>query len=36
MPRHPLDSLFAPRSIAVVGGSDRPGSIGQLVLDNVR
>ena len=36
MARHPLDSLFAPRSIAVIGGSDRAGSVGQLVLENLR
>lgn len=36
MPRHPLDGLFKPRSIVVVGASDRPGSAGQLVLSNVR
>ncbi|MET0384434.1 MAG: CoA-binding protein, partial [Polyangiales bacterium] len=36
MPRHPLDNLFAPRSVAVVGGSDRPGSVGRLVLENLR
>jgi len=36
MARHPLDSLFAPRSIAVIGGSDRPGSVGKLVLENLK
>jgi acetyltransferase len=33
---HPLDRLFSPRSIVVVGGSDRPGSVGQVVLQNLR
>jgi acetyltransferase len=33
--RH-LDSLFAPRSVAVVGVSDRPGNLGAIVLRNVR
>ncbi|MES2484067.1 MAG: bifunctional acetate--CoA ligase family protein/GNAT family N-acetyltransferase [Pseudomonadota bacterium] len=30
-----LDSLFQPRSIAVIGASDRPGSVGAVVLHNV-
>ena len=29
---HPLDSLLKPRSIAVVGASRRPGSIGREIL----
>jgi acetyltransferase len=33
---HPLDRLFCPRSIVLVGGSDRPGSVGQVVLQNLR
>ncbi len=32
--RH-LDKLFAPASVAVIGASDRPGSIGQVILRNV-
>jgi acetyltransferase len=32
--RH-LDKMFAPASVAVIGASDRPGSIGQVVLRNV-
>jgi acetyltransferase len=30
-----LDKLFAPRSVAVVGATDRPGSVGTVVLRNV-
>jgi acetyltransferase len=33
---HPLDPLFRPRSIVVVGGSDQLGSVGQIVLSNLR
>jgi acetyltransferase len=29
---HPLDAIFKPQSVAVVGASDRPGSIGRAVL----
>lgn len=36
MARHPLDCLFAPRSIALIGASERPGSVGRIVLDNLR
>lgn len=36
MARHPLDCLFAPRSIALIGASERAGSVGRLVLDNLR
>jgi acetyltransferase len=32
---HPLDSLFAPRSVAVIGASERPGSVGRSVLWNL-
>jgi acetyltransferase len=34
--RHPLTTLFAPRSVALVGASDRPGSVGRAVLENLR
>lgn len=30
-----LDRLFRPRSIAVIGGSDRPGSTGAIVMRNL-
>jgi len=29
---HPLDAIFAPHSVAVIGASDRPGSVGRAVL----
>jgi acetyltransferase len=29
---HPLDAMFAPRSVAVVGATDRAGSVGRAVL----
>ena len=32
---HPLDPLFAPRSVAVVGATERPGSVGRAVLWNL-
>jgi acetyltransferase len=34
--RHPLDSLLRPRSLAVIGASQRPGSVGQILLQNLR
>jgi acetyltransferase len=32
---HPLDPLFAPRSVAVIGASERAGSVGRSVLWNL-
>ncbi len=29
---HPLDAIFRPQSVAVIGASDRPGSVGRAVL----
>src|SRR5215472_14080834 len=29
---HPLDTIFAPRSVAVIGATDRAGSVGRAVL----
>jgi acetyltransferase len=29
---HPLDPIFAPHSVAVIGASERPGSVGRAVL----
>lgn len=29
---HPLDAIFAPHSVAVIGATDRPGSVGRGVL----
>jgi acetyltransferase len=33
--RHPLEAFFAPRSVAVIGASDRPGSVGRTVMWNL-
>jgi acetyltransferase len=33
---HPLHPLLSPASVALVGASDRPGSLGQVVLANLR
>ncbi len=33
--RHPLDPIFAPRSVAVIGATERPGSVGRTVLWNL-
>lgn len=33
--RNPLRPLFAPKSVAVVGASERPGSIGRAVVQNL-
>jgi acetyltransferase len=33
--RQPLDEVFKPRSVAVVGASERPGSVGRNVLWNL-
>lgn len=35
MNRHYLDRLFRPRTVAVYGASDRPGSLGQQVFANL-
>lgn len=32
---HPLDALFAPSSIAVIGASERAGSVGRSVISNL-
>src|SRR5215475_15908407 len=32
---HPLDPLFLPKSVAVIGASERPGSVGRAVLWNL-
>jgi len=32
---HPLDPLFLPESVAVIGASERPGSVGRSVLWNL-
>nr|QKW94312.1 acetyl-CoA synthetase [Stigmatella aurantiaca]QKW94364.1 acetyl-CoA synthetase [Stigmatella erecta] len=33
--RHPLDALFSPRSVAVIGASERQGSVGRTLLWNL-
>src|SRR3974377_1668550 len=32
--RHPLDAILAPKSVAVVGPTEKPGSVGRTVLWN--
>ena len=34
-PRHPLDAIFRPRSVAVIGASDEPDNFGHMVLSNL-
>ncbi len=36
MTAHYLEHLFSPNSIAVIGASERPGTLGQIVFDNLR
>ncbi|HVX84951.1 MAG TPA: acetate--CoA ligase family protein [Phycisphaerae bacterium] len=31
----PLDALFSPRAVAVIGATDRPGSVGKTLLSNL-
>jgi len=33
--RHPLDAIFAPKSIAVIGATENPGSVGRTVFQNL-
>src|SRR5579884_3832995 len=33
--KHPLEFFFSPRSVAVVGASERPGSVGRALLWNL-
>lgn len=33
--KHPLDSIFRPKSVALIGASERPGSVGRTVLWNL-
>src|SRR5579859_6269335 len=32
---HPLDSFFRPHTVAVIGATDRPGSVGRSILWNL-
>jgi acetyltransferase len=34
-PRHPLDAIFHPRSIAIIGATEKPGSVGRTILWNL-
>src|SRR6201997_3099402 len=34
-PRAALDPLFLPRSVAVIGATDRPGTVGRSLLSNL-
>jgi acetyltransferase len=36
MKRHYLQALFAPASVALAGASDRAGSLGRYVLENIQ
>src|SRR5438045_9411635 len=33
--RQPLDLIFRPRSVAVIGATERPGSVGRTVVANL-
>ena len=33
---HPLDALFAPRTVAIIGATEAPGSVGRTLLKNLR
>jgi acetyltransferase len=33
--RHPLDAIFSPRNVAVIGATERPGSVGRTLLWNL-
>jgi acetyltransferase len=32
---HPLDGLFAPKTVAVIGATDKPGSVGRTLMQNL-
>lgn len=34
--RQPLDAMFEPRSVAVIGASEKTGSVGQALVQNLR
>jgi acetyltransferase len=36
MKMHYLEYLFAPRSVAVVGATERAGALGRIAFDNLR
>ena len=33
--RHPLNSIFSPKVIAVIGATENPGSVGRTVFQNL-
>ena len=33
--KHPLDSIFAPKVVAVIGATENPGSVGRTVFQNL-
>ena len=33
--RHPLDYIFAPRNVALIGASETPGSVGSAIMRNL-
>ncbi len=33
--RHPLDPIFSPKSVAVIGATENPGSVGRTILENL-
>src|SRR5512141_2913822 len=33
--RHPLDPIFAPKVVAVIGATENPGSVGRTVFQNM-
>src|ERR1039458_7498278 len=34
-PKYGLDAMFTPGSVAVIGATDRPGTVGRTVLENL-
>jgi acetyltransferase len=33
--RRPLDPIFSPKSVAIIGATENPGSVGRTILDNI-
>lgn len=33
---HPLDNIFAPQTVAVIGATEAPGSVGRTIMKNLR
>jgi acetyltransferase len=34
--RHSLDPLFAPRNVAIIGATEKPGTVGRALVENLR